>query len=279
MIIEEIIWDEFSCLEPPKPEWLEELSFWEEYVEKFFASNGLHYTPEISNIKEWLTSEERAPYANMADLLLDQLQDFDKTTLDYVFLAHWLPDVHLGTSVTNFAMHKLGVEKAFGIAFSDSGLEAPFIALDVISKSLNEGRQGILMIMDQKNLLYKTPIIDLLHPKNTACVLRIATTSMSGYKVMGFFRSKVMGDIQSTCEEVMVRFDISPSSTYLFSSSKEIIDKSPEFRVVVADPSHVCSAPFIALARFNGLLEYGLMISYVDGYLTGIAIKGLRHLQ
>src|SRR5436190_20125643 len=102
----------------------------------------------------------------MAEALLNRLsQRAAISDVDFVLLAHWLPDLHLGTSVTNFAMHHLGLSGAFGFAISDRGLSAPLFAVECIDKYLRDGRgKAVLMIMDQKHLLYKSALIDSLSP-------------------------------------------------------------------------------------------------------------------
>src|SRR5688572_4073956 len=129
--LEQIVWDRFSCLDPFQEQWMDELPFWEEYTAAFFRSNGIEYRSEHSNVRECLQAEDRAPFVNMVEALLPRLAE--KTVLtdvDFVLLAHWMPDLHLGSSVTNFAMHQLGLTKAFGFAISDRGLSAPFFAMD-----------------------------------------------------------------------------------------------------------------------------------------------------
>src|SRR5260370_40721871 len=106
----------------------------------------------------------------MAEALLTRLaRNAVLTDVDFVLLAHWLPDLHLGSSVTNFAMHHLGLGKAFGFAISDRGLSAPFFALDCIDKYLRSGRnKARLLVMDQTHLLYKSGLTAALMPdKNT----------------------------------------------------------------------------------------------------------------
>lgn len=277
MIIEEIVWDEFTCLEPPEPKWLEELEYWEEFVELFFQSNGIEYSSEKSNVREWLVSKERAPFVKMAEVLIDRLSDFENSQLDYVFLAHWLPDVHLGTSVTNFAMHKLGVNRAFGIAFSDSGLEAPFIALDCIKQSLNDERQGIVMVMDQKCLLYKSSLVDELQPKNTCSIIRLKKDKKQkpGLRIEGIYRRNLIASrMTAECESAAKHFGFEPSNTVLISSDQSLVGSSHSFRIsLLADRRHVCAAPFVALAQLAEPFELCMLVTIADGRLTALGLR------
>ena len=175
-----IVWDTFGGLEPAKPEWQEQVAYWEDYARKFFKSNGMEFHAEDSNVENWLMSDDRAPFVDMVRELLPKLAEAkENEQADAILFAHWLPDIHLGTSVTNFAMHKLGLKDCLGFAISDRGLSAPFFAFDSLYKYLSKGRQrGLLIIADQKHAMYKSDIIPILLLKSFFICTQFALTKL-----------------------------------------------------------------------------------------------------
>jgi hypothetical protein len=275
--LKHITWDRFGCLEPCQPGWLDELPYWEDYTAAFFRSNGLQYHAEDSNVKEWLEAEDRAPFVKMAEVLLTRLAT--KTVLndvDFVLLAHWLPDLHLGSSVTNFAMHHLGLDKAFGFAISDRGLSAPFFALDCIDKYLRGGRnKALLMVMDQKHLLYKSRLTEALMPSNNACVMLLERRNGPGLIYLGY-RRYVVASPAGLAQECLALFD----SLSLRREAMTIIASDGLFagldlpgHIRMADPRLVCAAPFVELSESLVSNRDYLLLTRDTHSLCGVAFR------
>ncbi|MET2973478.1 hypothetical protein, partial [Vibrio harveyi] len=108
-------------------------------------------------------------FSSMIDTLLSRLtESADIQDVNTVLMAHWTPDLHLGTSVVNHAIHRLNLnEDCFGLAISDRGLSAPLFALACLERYLDQtDEEALLLIADQKNLLYKSPLMTRLSPCN-----------------------------------------------------------------------------------------------------------------
>jgi hypothetical protein len=248
-----LVWNRFDSLEPPEPSWLDQLPYWEEYTAAFFRSNGLEYLPEDGNVKEWLQAADRAPFVKMADVLLRRLTDRgDLHDVDFVLLAHWLPDLHLGTSVTNFAMHRLALKNAFGFAISDRGLSAPLFALDCIDKYTRDGRtKALLMVMDQKHLLYRSTLRDSLRPHNNACVMLLERDGRSGLEYLGYCRRVLTAPdaLSEECRAVLHPLSLRNERTTVITSDPLVASAVAPVPVVTADRRLVCAAPFVALSE------------------------------
>ena len=240
----------FTGLEPVDPAWQNDHAYWEEFNASFFAANGMAYDAAInSNVATWVSAKDRAPFAAMAEALLVQLRTrVDLTDVSTVFLAHWLPDVHLGTSVTNYVMHALGLENAFGLAFSDRGVSAPLYALDTIAKVLdNKGGKALLLVMDQRNFLYRTPELDALELTNSASAM-VLDMSPKGMGYQGYARRDVVPgcDLTPVLRDVAASLGIdAEAATFVVSSDH--IARVQGLKISASNPAHVCAAPFAVL--------------------------------
>jgi hypothetical protein len=271
-----IVWDEFHGLEKAEPQWLDQIDYWEQYTAAFFRSNGLTYRPEDSNVHNWLQSSDRAPFASMADALLSRLADqTDLSAIDFILLAHWLPDLHLGTSVTNFAMHRLGLNDCFGFAISDHGLSAPFFALDCMHRYLRNGRRrGLLMMMDQKHLLYRSDIVDRMQPANSACIVSVDIDEDHGLAYAGYRRRNTSDcSVGSAIAGIIDEFGLRHERLALIAD-QDLLDQcaSPAAQVAT-DPRLLCSAPFAALQRIAKPGGDYLLLTHGEGYLSAIAFR------
>ena len=251
--LEHIIWERFGCLEPCQPRWLDDLSYWEDYTGAFFRSNGRACRPEDSNVRGWLQAADRAPFVRMGEVLLSRLAaQTDLHDVEFVLLAHWLPDLHLGTSVTNFAMHRLGLRSAFGFAISDRGLAAPFVAFDCIDRYLQSGRRkALLMVMDQKHLLYHSPVRASLNPDNNACIMLLARRPTPGLTYLGYRRVVLAfpPSLDHTCLAIMGSLALRRDTTTIITSDPLLASLSLASHTVTADRHLVCAAPFAALSE------------------------------
>jgi hypothetical protein len=272
-----IVFSEFGCLEPTEPQWLKEKAYWEDFNQRFFRSNGLPYGPADSNVDLWLTALDRAPFAFMVRELLPLLgKQADLANIDFVLLAHWLPDLHLGTSVTNFALHHLGLTRAFGFAISDRGRSAPLFALNCISRYLiGERKRAVLMVMDQKHLLYRSPLVETLDPGNTAALMVLERDGSQGMHYAGYRRypglatPEVGKGVARLCEE----FGLAAAQTTLIADPEVLSLACHSGPMRAQDPKHLCSAPFAVLSQAADTGGDSLILIYEEQCLSAVCLR------
>lgn len=272
-----IVCGEFGGLEPACADWRDQQAYWEDFNARFFQSNGLSYGTQNSNVTAWLQAEDRAPFAAMVGALLPELQKrTDLGDIDLVLLAHWMPDLHLGTSVTNFALQQLGLADGFGFAISDRGKSAPFFALQCAERYLRNGRKrALLMVMDQKHLLYQSDLVDQLQPANSASLMVLDSTIQSGLRFDGYNRqvavasNEVEGSIADVCKtKGLKRADVTviadPDLADLLAGSGP---------TKTQDPRLLCSAPFAQLTAQRDVVSTVLLASYEEGDLITVCLR------
>jgi len=274
-----IVWNEFGGLEPANPEWTNQFDYWEDYVEKFFQSNGMPFDPADSNVEQWLMSDDRAPFAGMVEELLPVLKDrvgVDDT--DAILFAHWLPDLHLGTSVTNFAMYKLELDDCFGFAISDRGLSAPFFAFDSLYKYLLNGRKrGLLIVADQKHVMYKSDLVAALAPANSASILQIDTDNTEGLRYAGYLRH-VLKDGESNdaaISKMLETLSLDAANTQLIGSQKLLVDVTSGANKIITQDKLVCTAPFAELSAVTDLSQNYVLLCQDDNVISALGFEGI----
>lgn len=276
----QIVWDEFGGLEAPQPEWSEQFAYWEDYVRKFFRSNGMDFADGDSNVEPWLMSQDRAPFAEMVRALLPRLaEQGDLSATDAILFAHWLPDLHLGTSVTNFAMHQLGLTDCFGFAISDRGLSAPFFAFDALYKYLSNGRKrGLLMIADQKHVMYKSDLVAALDPKNAACVVVLDTTRDAGLRYAGYARhTRPAGETPAvSIATVLAQLGLDAGQTRLIGPAELLQPDVACADHILCDTRLICSAPFAAFAQSDAPHLNHLLLCRDGDCITALGFEGIR---
>lgn len=265
----------FAGLETVDPAWQNDHAYWEEFNAAFFASNDMPYDPAInSNVANWVSATDRAPFSAMADALIAELKSrVDLTDISTIILAHWLPDVHLGTSVTNYVMHQLGLSNAFGLALSDRGTSAPLYALDTISKILaNQGGRALLLVMDQRNFLYRTDALDALSPLNSASAM-ILDTASDGLVYRGYAR-RDGNDITAMLRASALDLGMTPEAA-TFIVSADVIGQIQGLHCLPSDPAHVCAAPFAVLQhmQIDGPV---VLVSYENNTLCAVGFEKVQ---
>ena len=275
----QIVWGAFDALEPSQPQWAEQFDYWHDYVEKFFQSNGIPFRRDDSNVEQWLMAPDRAPFSAMVAALLPQLRArADLSGTEAILFSHWLPDLHMGTSVTNFAMHTLGLKSCFGFAISDRGLSAPFFAFDTLYKYLKvNGSSGLLLIADQKHLLYKSKLVDALAPRNAATVVRLDPGNHHGFAYRGYQRvAHGKGATALDMIEGMVSgFGLDRDRLTIIGPASLLqgIGLSG-VQLCISDDTLVCSAPFAAFADQADLTRDYLLLCQDDRHATALAFAG-----
>ncbi|MCG7622243.1 hypothetical protein [Epibacterium sp. Ofav1-8] len=258
-----IVGASFGGLEPPVADAADQHAYWEDFNARFFRSNGQEYDPVAqSNVENWLSAPDRASFAAMAEELLNELRQHDPLEdVDLVLLAHWMPDLHLGTSVTNFALHWMDRPDGFGFAISDRGLSAPLFAIDCAARYLTrQGRRALVMTMDQKHLLYRSPTAEQLQPENSASLLLLESEAKSGLCYRGYRRHIQIeeADLPAVLDTSCRDLGLDPSATVLISDDRlrGLDEGFADWRP--APSSQMCAAPLRALmgmpATRNNLL-------------------------
>ncbi|MGL6209188.1 MAG: hypothetical protein ACRC14_05085 [Paracoccaceae bacterium] len=266
---------EFAGLDAAQPAAPEDLAYWEDFNHRFFRSNGLGYEASDTNVRAWLGAPERASFSAMVDALLPRLaEQVDVSDIDFIILAHWLPDLHLGTSVTNFAMHKLGLTDSFGFAISDRGRSAPLFALDCIDRYLRPERaRALLMVMDQKHLLYRAPLVEMLEPANSAALMVLEHGGKTGLHLAGYRRATgvpvtaIAAKLRAWCAE----FSLDPEATRVIADPMVLAHADHQGLVLAQSPRLMCSAPFAALSQCGGDMPT-LLVGHEQDCLTGICL-------
>jgi len=272
-----IVCDSFGGLEPSVPDAQDQYDYWEDFNARFFRSNGSEYDcRRDTNVRSWLEAPDRASFAAMVAQLLPQIRRRDALSdVDLVLLAHWMPDLHLGTSVTNYAMHELGIEDGVGFAISDRGLSAPFFALNCAARYLRNGRRkALLMVMDQKHLLYRSETVARLKPENSAGLMLLERDCDRGLNYCGYARRTRVGafDRSDALIDVCKAFDFDPADTLLIADAG-MREPGRGFGAFDAtDPSLMCTAPFMVLQHAT-VSRHCLMVTHETGELCAIGLS------
>lgn len=184
----------------------------------------------------------------------------------------------MGTSVTNFMMHELGLSDCFGFAISDRGLSAPFFAFDSLYKYLQGGRRkGLLAIADQKHLLYKSDLVSRLNPKNSACIIRVDVENKQGFRYAGYARCALQKgtDGNGTVAQMLKELGLDQRSTTLIGPRSLLDDiRLPVDALLPTQDELVCSAPFAAFSAVqNDGCNY-LLLCQDEKHVTALGFAG-----
>lgn len=264
----------FASLEPFDPAWLAERDDWERYTQALFRANGLPWQPNDSNVDQWLQAPDRASFLHMAGELLPELQaGRDLSRVALVIVAHWTPDLHLGTSVSNFLLHELGLTKALGFAISERGLSAPLFAVDCAARYLQLGQQALVLVVDQKHLLYRSPAFDPSAVSNSASVL-LLEQSDHGLPLTGY-RRQLRGQGESFAHSLgllLAQVPEWPARATLVADPATLAASGWTGPRRATDPARLCSAPFAALGGCHGP---ALLLQADAQALYGLAVGAL----
>lgn len=273
-----IVCGTFGGLEPAVSASPENIAYWEDYTRRFFKSNGRAYTEDDSNVRPWLSAGDRAPFVEMVRALLPSLYNrADLSNIDLIILAHWLPDIHLGTSVTNFALHTLGLSEGLGFAISDRGASAPLYALHCIERYLTGPRnKALLMVMDQKHLLYRSELVDRVDPLNSASLVLLQRGNVGPLRYRGYRRRLEIAGISLAENLRIMARDLCLSSRVctLIADSETAHRSGWTGPVLIQDKRLMCSAPFAVLADQEKPWNDYLVVVHDEFSLTGIGFSG-----
>ncbi|MER9724004.1 MULTISPECIES: hypothetical protein [unclassified Mesorhizobium] len=200
----------------------------------------------------------------------------DLSNIDLIILAHWLPDVHLGTSVTNFALHTLDLSEGLGFAISDRGASAPLFALHCIERYLTGPRnKALLMVMDQKHLLYRSELVDRVDPLNSASLVLVQRGNEGPLRYRGYRRRHEIARIGLAEHLRIMAQDLCLNSqACTLIADAETADRAGwPGPVLVQDKRLLCSAPFAVLADQGKPGNDYLIIVHDKFSLTGIGFS------
>lgn len=269
----DIVCESFHHTEVAMPEWDVDIPHWRSYMQHFFKANGQTLSPQHDQVQAWVTSTERASFSDMIALLLPRLAAVvDPTRVQTVLMAHWTPDLHMGSSVVNAAIHQLGLSACLALAISDRGPDAGLFALDGLNDCLaDKDEDGLLLIAEQKNLMYFSPLMAALQPENNACVC-LLNKQQRGLRYRGFRRVPVAQWSTARLLDVAAQLGLAPQRLTLIGPARLLEAAHADVQSFAINPHLLCAAPFVALrTHWEPLRDY-LLISEND---NGISLCGL----
>lgn len=270
-----IYYRSFVFTEKNQPEWQQEIPHWRSYIQHFFHSNGLQLTDEQERVDEWINSPERAAFSDMILALLPEVKPvISPERIKSILMAHWTPDLHMGTSVVNAAIHALDLADCLALAISDRGPDAALFAMDGLNDCLdNKDEDGLLLIAEQKNLLYYSPLLDALKPENNACIC-LVNTRRQGLEYRGYTKrvqDKLSSDLVN---EVIHKACLNPVKTIVIGPASALEQIRGEFHLQPTESSLLCSAPFVSLSKNWQPEKNYLLVSSFAGEISFNAFSG-----
>lgn len=264
----EIFYRSFSFTEMTQPEWAEEISHWRSYIHSFFHSNGMQLTDDCERVDAWVNSPERAAFSDMILALLPEAQPaIVPERVRTVLMAHWTPDLHMGTSVVNAAIHALALADCLALAISDRGPDAAIFALDGLNDCLaDKDEDGLLLIAEQKSLMYHSPLLDRLAPQNNACVC-VVNTRQRGLHYRGYAKVAQATLTPALINDRLSKAGLRGADTVIIGPARKLCDLNDAFATVHTDESLLCAAPFVALRQhWQPLKNYLLVSEYLGEF-------------
>lgn len=269
----DIVFQSFHHTEAPQPEWEAEIPHWRSYVQHFFEANGQTLSAQDEQVQAWVSSPERAAFSDMIALLLPRLASvIDPERVKTVLMAHWTPDLHMGSSVVNAAIHQLGLSACLAMAISDRGPDAGLFALDGLNDCLaGKDEDGLLLIAEQKNLMYFSPLMAQLQPKNNACVC-LLNTQQRGLRYRGFKRAPLAQWSPEWLSLAIEQLGLVKERLTLIGPARRLEAAHAGAHAVAVNPNLLCAAPFVALRTLWEPQRDYLLISEND---NGVSLCGL----
>ncbi|TWC22889.1 MULTISPECIES: hypothetical protein [unclassified Pseudomonas] len=269
----DIVFQSFDHTEVPQPEWDTDIPHWRSYAQHLFQANGETLNPQHDQVQAWVTSPERASFSDMITALLPRLAAvIEPGRVKTVLMAHWTPDLHMGSSVVNAAIHQLGLSACLALAISDRGPDAGLFALDGLNDCLaGKDEDGLLLIAEQKNLMYFSPLMAALQPENNACVC-LLNKQQRGLRYQGFRRTPVDQWSSESLLRAIEQLGLVKERLVLIGPARLLEIAPVGTQSFAVNPRLLCAAPFVALrALWQPQCDY-LLISEND---NGISLCGL----
>lgn len=269
----DIVFQSFHHTDPAMPESDPHIPHWRSYTQHFFRANGETLSPQDDRALAWVTSTERASFSDMIAVLLPRLATvIQPARVKTVLMAHWTPDLHMGSSVVNAAIHQLGLSACLALAISDRGPDAGLYALDGLNDCLaGKDEDGLLLIAEQKNLMYFSPLMEALQPENNACVC-LFNKQQRGLRYRGFRRARLAQWSSEYLSHAVEQLGLTKERLTLIGPARLLEAAHAGARAFAVNPKLLCAAPFVALRTFWEPQRDYLLISEND---NGISLCGL----
>lgn len=272
----DIVFQSFHHTEMALPEWDADIPHWRSYTQHLFQANGETLDPQHDQVQSWITSPERAAFSDMIAALLPRLVAvIDPARVKTVLMAHWTPDLHMGSSVVNAAIHQLGLSACLAFAVSDRGADAALFALDGINDCLTgKDEDGLLLIAEQKNLMYFSPLMAQLRPENNACVC-LLNKQQRGLRYRGFKRMALAQWSNESLSSAVEQLGLSSERLTLIGPAQRLEAAHADARSFAINPHLLCTAPFVALRTlWEPQRDYLLISENANGIsLCGLAAE------
>ncbi len=269
----DIVFQSFHQTETAMPADDPDIPHWRSYAQHFFRANGQTLSPQDDQVQAWVTSPGRASFSDMITVLLPRLATvIDPARVKTVLMAHWTPDLHMGSSVVNAAIHQLGLHACLALAISDRGPDAGLFALDGLNDCLaGKDEDGLLLIAEQKSLMYASPLMTALQPQNNACVC-LLNKQQRGLRYRGFRRTTLAQWSAQWLSHAIEQLGLANERVTLIGPAHLLEAAHAGAHSFAVNPHLLCAAPFVALRTLWQPQRDYLLISDTD---NGISLCGL----
>ncbi|AJC64656.1 MULTISPECIES: hypothetical protein [Dickeya] len=253
--------------------------YWHSYASRFFASNGLDWHERLVNVQHRSQTSDMTAFISMINQLLPVYRARnDLSHIDSVLMAHWTPDLHLGSSVINYVIESLGLPACLALTISDRGPDAALFALSSIANCQREdNHDSLLLVADQSSLPYHSDLLDSIAPENNACLFSVCCHERALH-YRGFCRhpQPTAQTLPQTVTALCQRFDLQRNRLCVVAEPLLLATLPPSMNGIATNPHLVCAAPFVALAEnYQPGCDYLLLVHYQD-MLSAVALQGLE---
>ncbi|MGM3175136.1 hypothetical protein [Dickeya lacustris] len=253
--------------------------YWHDYTTRLFASNGLRWQEQLVNPQRYAkVVSDLTSFINMIGQLLPEYQaGHDTSHIDSVLMAHWTPDVHLGSSVVNYVIEALKLPACLALTISDRGPDAALFAFASIANcQQDDNHDALLLVADQCHLLYHSSLMTALNPQSNACLF-----SVSGHeqplRYQGFCRHPLpdAAPLTPAVQHLSQRFSLRAERLCVIADPVLLADLPATTPGIATNPRLVCAAPFVALAEhYQPGQDYLLLVQHQHN-LSALALRGV----
>ncbi|SLM65076.1 MULTISPECIES: hypothetical protein [Dickeya] len=253
--------------------------YWHDYTTRLFASNGLRWQEQLVNPQQYAkVVSNLTSFINMIGNLLPEYQAGNDTAhIDSVLMAHWTPDVHLGSSVVNYVIESLKLPACLALTISDRGPDAALFAFSSIANcQQDDDHDALLLIADQRHLLYRSALMTSLDPQSNACLF-----SVSGHeqplRYQGFCRQAQpdTASLTPAVQRLSHHFSLRTHRLCVIAEPLLLAGLPASITPIATNPRLVCAAPFVALAEhYQPGQDYLLLVQHQQ-HLSALALRGL----
>ncbi|WP_042873524.1 hypothetical protein [Dickeya poaceiphila] len=253
--------------------------YWHSYASRFFARNGLDWHERLVNLQCSSQTSDLTSFINMIGQLLPVYQaGNDLSHIDSVLMAHWTPDLHLGSSVINYVIETLRLPACLALTIRDRGPDAALFALSSIANCQQEdNHDSLLLIADQSSLPYQSSLLESIAPENNACLFSVCCHERS-LRYQGFCRRPhtAANMLMQSVTELCQRFALRQDRLHIVAEPLLLTSLPSSIAGITTNPHLVCAAPFVALAEnYQSGCDYLLLVHYQD-MLSAVALQGLE---